>query len=113
MINKQKISTFAFSSLNLGSYPNNCYEDKSSRDLDHYFPLPSRNVAPDSVLWCRTTCGTNNYDYAGVQNGNQCFCGNSYGEFGQKDDSDCNKTCPDGVNICGGTWRNNIYHSIK
>jgi len=48
--------------------------------------------------------------YAGVQNGNQCFCGNSYGRYGVKSESDCNKKCSGNADqICGGSWRNNVY----
>ena len=113
MINKQKISTFAFSSLNLGTFPSNCYIDDGTRDLDHYHEIPSKNTAPDSILWCRQYCGSAGFDYAGVQFTKQCFCGNQYGQFGKADDSDCNMICKDGINICGGGWRNNVYTSIR
>ena len=50
------------------------------------------------------------YKYAGVQNGDQCFCGDTYGKYTKKPDSECNKTCRgESTQMCGGRWRNAIY----
>ena len=94
-----------------GTFPSNCYIDKKVRDLPYLAadPIPDKT---DSVTWCRTECGTLGYTYAAVQDAIQCFCGNEFGEYGQAPDDDCNKTCPDGVNICGSDWRQNIYYSM-
>ncbi len=48
--------------------------------------------------------------YAGLQNSNQCFCGNSYGEHGAAPIEDCKSECKgNSEQICGGSWRNSIY----
>ena len=109
----------------LGDSPNNCYYDGKAggggqgvgggvRDLPEQYEIPEDVV--DSIIWCRTTCGTAGYDYAGLQYAVQCFCGNEYGTWGQAPDADCDAECVDdsnGMNKCGGGWRNNVYASIK
>jgi hypothetical protein len=59
---------------------------------------------------CIGRCSQKNFAYAGVQKGNQCFCGKSYGKFGKAPDADCKTPC-DGssTQICGGTSRNTVY----
>lgn len=53
------------------------------------------------------------YEYAGLQNTYQCFCGDSLElaeRYGRRDDSECNAQCPGDQNqYCGGIWRNSIY----
>jgi mannan endo-1,4-beta-mannosidase len=45
-----------------------------------------------------------------VQYGSQCFCGDSYGKYNRN--SGCDMPCTANANeICGGSWRNNIYHA--
>jgi hypothetical protein len=43
--------------------------------------------------------------YAGLQDGNQCFCGNSYGSQGQAPITDCESYCVgDYSEFCGGPY---------
>ncbi len=40
----------------------------------------------------------------------QCFCGTSYGRYGQAPETDCNMNCPgNGNQKCGGVWRNSVH----
>lgn len=50
------------------------------------------------------------FDYSGVQNGNLCFCGQSYDKYGETDPKECNKACVgDTEEICGGSLRNSVF----
>ena len=90
-----------------------CYRDKGDaggawgRDLDKYF-YNSNNM---TITQCIEDCKALGYKYAGLQSQNQCFCGDSYGKFGEAP-GECNKRCiGDKEMICGGTWANSIYET--
>ena len=91
-----------------------CYKDKgdpyghSRSDLNHFANLNS----PMSVQKCVRYCGERGFAYAGVQNGNMCACGNSYGRYGKADN--CNVKCTGNKRQnCGGFGANSIYLVIK
>ena len=43
----------------------------------------------------------------------QCFCGNTYGAYGQAPDSECDANCMgNNLEICGGTWRYSLYSIV-
>ena len=49
-----------------------------------------------------------NYKYAAVQATKWCFCGNTYGSYGEA--SNCNQRCAgNAYQICGGNWANSVY----
>ena len=49
------------------------------------------------------------YGLFGVQNGNQCFCGDYFHHFGQKPLEECSKKCSgEAGETCGGGWRNQV-----
>ena len=53
-----------------------------------------------------------NFKYAGLQNGNQCFCDDTYGRYGKVEESKCTKLCTgDPSLLCGGAWANMIYRT--
>ena len=61
---------------------------------------------------CQKFCFEKNYLYAGVQYAGECFCGNTINPKILKPTTDCNKVCTgDSSQICGGTWRMNIYEN--
>ena len=52
------------------------------------------------------------YSYAGLENGEHCSCGLSYGRYGPA--NNCNKTCLNSdTEICGGFSANSIYKTYK
>ena len=61
----------------------------------------------DGVRWCKTFCRERGHLYAGVQNGNTCYCGSVYGRHGSAESYKCNVGCQDRYeryivpNICG------------
>jgi len=89
-----------------------CFYDNSARDLNGYW-TSSSSMTPGN---CEVICIGQGAYYFGVQDGNQCFCGTSYGSYGQAPDGDCNMACVgnpaqggDAHDICGGSWRNSVY----
>lgn len=51
------------------------------------------------------------YDYAGLQDGDTCVCGNDgYDNFGRAEDGDCSDPCEgDEFEHCGGPAANAVY----
>ncbi|ESN96104.1 hypothetical protein HELRODRAFT_68203, partial [Helobdella robusta] len=86
-----------------------CYNDvdaASDKDLN----LANTNQPAMTIESCITYCLQNDYLYAGLQAGRNCYCGNSYGKHGKALDSDCNSKCAGSITeTCGGTLKNSIY----
>jgi len=85
-----------------------CYEDNPERILPYAF------IESDlmTIERCKEHCFVkNNYNFAGVQFYNQCFCGNDKPDESLiRDLEECNAPCAgNDQQICGGTWRMNIY----
>ncbi|KAF8970709.1 glycosyl hydrolase family 71-domain-containing protein [Flammula alnicola] len=69
------------------------------------------NMTP---LLCQSLCS--GYTYAGVEDGNQCFCGNSLTNNGASDavvaTSNCQSNCVgDTSKKCGGSWYLNVFEA--
>ena len=91
------ISGLATGTLRIG-----CFKDDTQRDLTG-FSMTSELL---TVELCVDTCRGRGFLFAGLEEGNQCFCGNSVGRYGTADPSTCNSTCAGNVNqACGGYWR--------
>jgi len=51
--------------------------------------------------------------YCGVENGNQCWCGDSVAEGKKVDDAQCNKPCSgDAQETCGAGYRTDVFQAI-
>jgi len=85
-----------------------CFADDNIRDL----PLMAYQDNKGNTLdRCRNTCAVNNFLYAGVQDGNKCFCGDSYG--GQGKSNGCDKPCSGNPDMfCGGFFANTIMETL-
>jgi hypothetical protein len=67
-----------------------------------------------TITACAQHCASRGFAYAGLQFGNQCFCGNTYGKYGADIDSECNMPCAgDPRQMCGATWHNAIYKMAR
>ena len=95
--------------LNANSYIG-CFKDKGNpfglenRDLNGYYVNKSGMKIKD----CINICKAKNFKYAGLENSTQCFCGNSYGKYGES--KNCNMKCSGNPNeICGGLWAMSVY----
>jgi hypothetical protein len=88
-----------------------CFIDKADRDMpfghrqnswshkDAVFKLGERET-------CFEKCSSNGYAYAGLQWKGECWCGNSYGKYGEADQSKCD--CERGAENFG-KWHQCIY----
>jgi len=92
-----------------------CYNDKSDRDLPHKLGK-NKNIEQ-----CRTLANTKKMKYFGMQNGDECWAGNSYGKHGAiGSDSNCaknskkmNSNSEERMQLDGQAWRNAIYRTQK
>ena len=82
-----------------------CYLDRGARDLSSRVIYGSVTVPK-----CYNACKRRNYRFFGVQNGNECWCGNHYGRYSIRSNLECRSQCRgDKSTYCGGAWRNNVY----
>eukprot|EP01064_Diplonema_japonicum_P016060 TRINITY_DN24084_c0_g1_i1.p1 TRINITY_DN24084_c0_g1~~TRINITY_DN24084_c0_g1_i1.p1 ORF type:complete len:652 (+),score=56.36 TRINITY_DN24084_c0_g1_i1:51-2006(+) len=64
----------------------------------------------NTVEECTSVCRWNNFKYAGLENGNECWCGNSMAGAVRTTVTDCDRPCPgDGTQWCGDGYRNLAY----
>ncbi|WVQ72060.1 hypothetical protein IAR50_001604 [Cryptococcus sp. DSM 104548] len=86
-----------------------CWTDSSSsRSLTAY----SYSASPMSAKACRTACNQQGYTYAGTENGNQCYCGNSLA--GEKAPTSLCKTACSGTSTnetCGASGYLDLYNA--
>jgi len=83
-----------------------CFVDNAERDIKGSF-LRTKTMTNEI---CIKTCQEQGYKIAGTQYGEQCFCGNSFGDLGRASDADCSSKCAgDDAEYCGGGWRNSVY----
>ncbi|CAH1785478.1 unnamed protein product, partial [Owenia fusiformis] len=92
-------------SLFIGCYKDNPDNHPKNRDMPGHWRV-------SNIGECIILCHTRGRKYAGLQYFWQCFCGNSYGLYGEVDG--CTVKC-DGCasQICGGYARNSIYNSTN
>ncbi|KAI0782062.1 hypothetical protein C8Q75DRAFT_539770 [Abortiporus biennis] len=63
-----------------------------------------------SIASCTQACNSRGFTIAGLEFGQECYCGNSFQNAGQAvDASQCNMACASGSGTCGGNWVMNIY----
>jgi glucan endo-1,3-alpha-glucosidase len=83
-----------------------CYLDKSRRDV----VLSLGNDFKLTVEKCGDKCKKKGYQYFALQYGYQCYCGNHYGRYGKRSDTECAYKCRgDSSQYCGGAYRNDVY----
>ena len=89
-----------------------CFKDEgplsifgaAGRDLSGYVSFSARLT----ISRCVKICRSRGFRYAGTQYRTECFCGESYGKFGQA--NNCNMPCAgDSKEICGGSWANSVF----
>ena len=83
-----------------------CYIDNPKRILPSRAPVEGGLT----IEKCKKLCfEERNYSYAGVQNGDECFCGNDLPNT-PAPDAECSVPCSgDEAQKCGGWFRMNIY----
>ncbi|CAF0753312.1 unnamed protein product [Brachionus calyciflorus] len=89
-----------------------CFNDVvADRDLGYSNPFPTAvNSSHMSIQYCIDLCRSLDQTYAGLQFGQECYCGNSYGKHGETSKKDCFITCSGDKNSkCGGFLKNSVY----
>jgi hypothetical protein len=83
-----------------------CFADTSAFDLDGHLERSRANTPQSCIAKCREL----GFRYAGVQYGESCLCGNSYGRYGGAES--CNYPCTgDPGQTCGGYSANSVYET--
>lgn len=84
-----------------------CYVDRGDRDLGYFSPLRGSMWPERCIEYCREL----GFDFAGLQAGWACMCGNSYGTYGRTPlETQCQSQCNgDSSQYCGGSWRNRVF----
>jgi len=84
------------------------------------FPSPRRVLDDYSITgyinmtieYCEAIC--QEFYYFAVQNGDECYCGDSADRFLPAPQSHCNKPCNgDQTQFCGSNWRSNVYRNLN
>ncbi|XP_038072986.1 uncharacterized protein LOC119741307 [Patiria miniata] len=89
-----------------------CFGDASDRALSVGPAIDNEQ----SVERCFRNClEPTEYKYAGLQNAQECWCGNNdYDKHGEEPDSDCQDVCTGNSDqICGGGWRLSVYRVLE
>lgn len=62
---------------------------------------------------CKAACYAWDFTYAGVELGNECWCGNGIRNEKPDDEAECNMPCSGNpTEICGGTARINVFQAV-
>lgn len=76
---------------------------------DPKLPILEENISPAggdgslTILKCQDACYRARYKFAGVQEGNQCWCSSYVGGEWTRNQADCNSPCSGGsTTFCGG-----------
>lgn len=92
--------------------PLGCYHHDAAK------PLLNKTTGNDvfmSVGLCTDRCAQNKYPIAGLQNGNQCWCGSEFnGGVPNKDEKECNVPCPGyAPDMCGGVNALSVFRTER
>lgn len=83
-----------------------CFVDHTdSRDLNIFIGVRDQQT-PEQ---CIRDCQQRNYNYAAIQSGTECRCGETYGKYGETSDNECHYLCITSEK-CGGDQRNSVYN---
>ncbi|CAG5158783.1 uncharacterized protein ALTATR162_LOCUS5252 [Alternaria atra] len=90
-----------------------CYAQNPNR------PILEQNMNPNgdaslSVPNCKNSCYRRAYPFAGVQEGNQCWCSSYVGGEWAKNQADCNTPCTGNkAEFCGGKGVINVFEALE
>ncbi|XP_014286283.1 uncharacterized protein [Halyomorpha halys] len=108
-----RISVYAVSTYNIpvesdGTYIG-CYQDSAERLLNDFLIYFEEINTPRRCLHVCTVLG---YQYAGTENGNECYCGNTKpADDKKKGENGCQSSCPYSSDKCGGIWEISVYRT--
>ncbi|KAH6846926.1 hypothetical protein B0I37DRAFT_373874 [Chaetomium sp. MPI-CAGE-AT-0009] len=114
---KVTTTTTTTTSSTLGPSPT-AWDDRGCYVEDPKLPLMDQNMsgtggdASLTIGQCKNSCYLAAYPFAGVQEGNQCWCGTYIGGEWTRNQSDCNIPCTgDKTTFCGGKGLLNIFQA--
>lgn len=103
---KTLIVTFGPVVTGMNAPPDFMYHYKGGVYTDVWENVAISQVTIEACLIAAKAAG---FAYAGLQDGGQCFAGNTLG-YTKVDEAQCNMPCAaDEAEKCGGPWRNSIY----
>ncbi|XP_078313062.1 zonadhesin-like isoform X2 [Crassostrea virginica] len=83
-----------------------CYEDRRVRLLDQQFIRMARLT----ISACKELCRKRKKKYAGVEHGNECFCGDNMKKYPKRPEKECSYPCSGNPKEkCGASWRISVY----
>lgn len=87
-----------------------CWTDYGRRKLSGPSYVDHENITQAS---CVTFCNDKSYPFAGVEFGQECYCGYVIGAGSElKDDTECDFTCPGASDeACGAGFRLNVFYN--
>lgn len=97
----------------LGCYSDNYNNEAQGQDRRDLPTFINGNTDATPTT-CVQRCANAGYYFAGLQNGGECWCGNSYGKYCAAANSamSCGVTCSrDSGSICGGRNFNSVYRA--
>ena len=88
-----------------------CAQDSAARMFTDTLIAGSRLAATDTPAECVAFCALGNFTLAGVEGGDECYCGTEFRETPQAlDQSQCNLPCQGAIGIpCGGNFAIQLY----
>ena len=82
-------------------------DSANNRVLTGYVEIHLNDLTVDS---CLTMCETKGFKYAGLEYGEECYCGNSLANSVTYSKSSCGMACKgDSTETCGGDWAIELY----
>ena len=92
--------------------PLGCFPDSTSaRVLPHHGRLPNWPYTT-TIESCQAACGHQGHTYAGLEFGNECYCGDSFAGNGLRPASECNMKCSgNSQQLCGAGDRIDVYQT--
>ncbi|KAK8865867.1 hypothetical protein IAR55_001015 [Kwoniella newhampshirensis] len=92
-------------------YSLGCAIDHTPRILSGYSALSQYQMTIDS---CLTVCEDKGFAFAGVEFGDECYCGQSLPDNITYSDTACNVNCDgDASETCGGSWALELFELVS
>ncbi|KAK3338131.1 hypothetical protein B0H65DRAFT_477881 [Neurospora tetraspora] len=111
-------TTTTTSAFTLGPSPTSwaargCYVEDPKLHVLEQNMSPAAGDASLTIPKCKNSCYRRAYTFAGLQEGNQCWCGSYVGGEWTSNQTDCNVPCTGDKNsFCGGKGLLNIFEAL-
>jgi hypothetical protein len=90
-----------------------CYAQNPTRPILE-LNMNANGDASLTIPKCKNSCYRRAFNFAGVQEGNQCWCGSYVGGEWTKNQTDCNAPCAGNkAEMCGGKGVLNVFEALQ